>query len=235
MPTRKLLTALAGLVLVAGSVSTLGAADLPLNPGVKFRFGVTGGALHEDMNKNAMVGISITADLATWGQSAIFGELGYMTMNGDNKTMEFGAAGTQFPGGLVQASTSADTRRNSLNGFTLRGGFRSPLVWGWNYQAGLTFDSLKYTQEALGQLVGTGPGGINESIAAKPTENKLNVGAFAGLHRPFGESFSFEVNVSTVGYSSVNYMPRVYTGVAAASETKTRRGYMLDIALGMKF
>jgi hypothetical protein len=236
MPTRKLLTALAGLVLVAGSVSTLGAADLPFNPGVKFRFGVVGGALQEDLNKNQMVGFSLTADLMTWGSSTLFGELTYTTISGDQKTAMFKElkdGGSPFPGGTVEVNDSADTRKNGLAGFGLRAGYRAPLAWGWNYQAGLTLDSLKYTQEALGYLTPTVE--ANESIATKCTTNKLNVGAFAGLHRPFGD-FSFEVNVSTVGYSSINYVPRVYSGLATATtETSTRRGIMLDIALGLKF
>lgn len=238
MPKRKLLNALLGMLAISSTASFLGAEDLPMNPGLKLHYGLTGGNLHEDMNANSMLGLGITLDFAKIGQGTVFGELNYSYFAGLDYAQQFApraSGGTLFPGGRVYADTSADNRKNQASGFGVKAGYRAPLGWGWNWQGGLSLDSLKYEQQASGQLLYNTPP-VSESIATTSHTNKLNVGAFAGLQFPFGEAFAFEVNLATVGYSSINYLPKVYTGAAAATtETKTRRGFVLDFALSTKF
>ena len=253
MPKRKLLYALVGLMAISSAASSIQAADLPMSPGLKLHYGMTQGNLHQDLNANSMLGIGLTLDLAKVGQGTVFGELTYSYFAGldfakqfDPKATPFVSGtpgGTVFPGGRVYANTSADNRKNQLTGFDVRGGYRAPLGWGWNWQAGLSLESLKYEQQASGQLFYNTPtilttqaSPFNESIATTSHTNKMNLGAFGGLQFPFGEAFSFEVNLATVGYSSINYVPKVYSGATVATtETKTRRGFVLDFAIGTKF
>ncbi len=154
------------------------------------------------------------------------------------------------PSGAANAQGSADARRNKLEGFSARFGYARKFFGTWSWQAGLTLDKLKSRQEVAGTLrpvylAGTTPTPIPvpgqptgvyyyEALSATPESSKVNVGAFAGVKTAIGENFSFEINLLSVGYSQVNYVPFTYSGVAAQSTTSTRRGLGLEFAFGLK-
>lgn len=241
MPKNKATLLIAGVMLAScAAASRLEAFEAPTNYGLKVRAGATAGNLHEDMNRNETLSFSLTADFAKVGKGALFGEFGFYYYGGMNKATAFGSSkgtGTAVPSGTLYAETSADMRKNQMQGFGLRAGYRAPLGWGWDWQAGMSLDSLRYSQEAVGQLqVTVNKVNVIESFAVTPHTNKMNVGAFAGVQRALNDDVTFEVNVATVGYSSINYVPKTYTGAAAAqTETKTRRGFQLEFGFGMRF
>jgi len=124
-------------------------------------------------------------------------------------------------------------RRNKLSGFSARLGYRSAFgTSDFSWQAGLVLDGLKSRQEASGQLT---VGAAIESIAVTPEKTKIRPGGFAGVYSEISEDISLELNLFTVSYSRVNWVPQTYSGRPAAAEYKDRMGFALECAIGFRF
>lgn len=212
------------LAVGAGSLYAQG-ADAPWGLGLNLRAGVTGGNAKDDMNSEKLLGAGITGFWSLGSGRAIVGELAYLRVPGKDVNA------ITFPSN-VTASSSADRRKNDLEGFSIRAGYRAPMTGAWNWQAGLSLDKLKSRQEASGQL--TTAGGV-EPLFYTPSSSKLLPGAFAGLMTDLGNGFSFEVNALSFGYSQANWVPAAYSGSAARAEEKNRRAFGLEVAFGFKF
>lgn len=208
-------------LLLAGS--SLSAQDWAF--GLNVRGGITSGGITDDMRSKKMLGLGVDGSYSLGKRAAVFGELTFTTMPGKDYF-------EPMPG-TVTLSGSTDRRKNSLQGFGLRGGYRAAIAdWGWSWQAGLSFDKLKSRQEVSGQIQ---VGANIEALAATPESNKMNLGAFAGMHTQLTEDITFQFNVATVGYSQVNWVPQSYSGQPAAATTRNRRGIVLEAALGFRF
>jgi hypothetical protein len=193
--------------------------------GFKLKAGLTQGSLVDDMQTNKLMGLAITGQWGLSNKAALIGELGYTAMPGSDSLRPLPAN--------VTFATSTDRRKNSLDGFSLRGGYRAEILdYGWSWQAGLSLDRFKSRQEASGQLT-TGAG--TEGMSATPEKTSINVGAFAGLRTALGEDFSFEVNALSLGYKQVEWVPQSYSGQPAAATSRSRRGLALEVALGFRF
>jgi hypothetical protein len=246
--------ALAAISLFA----TLGAAEPKgLDLSAKFRAGATAGNLKDDSRSNKMMGLSLAGAWNLGDGAALIGELGYTYFDaGEYDAMARSgsiyynpaAPSSTYNGNPVFLSieSSADSRKNRLEGFGARFGYSKRFAPDWSWQAGLTLDSFKSRQEVSGTLrpvygptawVGNGtavPGGYYEALTSTPTSSKLNVGAFAGVKTQLGDNFSFEVNLLSVGYTRVNWVPFSYSGQTATSTTTNRRGIGLEFGFGLK-
>ena len=233
---------LSGVGLMAQSAPKPG--DFGFN--VKLHAGGTFGNLKDDLHAQNMFGLGLEGTYALSSSSSIIGEVAFLSFGGkgyDNTHLSgpiYIPGPTTTSGGspvYLDPASSVDFRKNSLAGFSLRGGYRRAINDTWAWQAGLTLDNLKYRQEASGTLqplVGGAPAGPYEGIAVTPTETKLNVGAFAGIRAQLTRDFSLEANVLSVGYGTADYQPFTYTGQAPSVSTETRRGFAVEVAFGMK-
>ena len=244
--------------------AVLGAADPKgLDFAVKFKAGTTMGNLKEDTRDRKLMGLSFAGSWGLGNGGSLIGELGYSYFGGrEYDAMK--RSGTFYyntsapsstytgipvtliivnPSGTPNANGSADARRNKLEGFGARFGYSRTFSGTWSWQAGLSLDKYKFRQEVAGTLrpvymVGTTvtvvPGGYYEALSATPEASKLNLGAFAGVKTAIGENFSFEVNLLSIGYTQVNWVPFTYSGTPAAATTSTRRGLGLEFAFGLK-
>lgn len=215
------------LALVAGTAATLHAqaAAGAFSGGVKIRAGICFGDVQKDMQANKVTGMGLEFGYGLSGSSSIFGELAYLNF-----------ASTDYwnplPAGATYA-TSVDLRKNRLEGFLIRGGYRAAFgPKGLSWQAGVDVDRLKSRQEVSGQIV---VGSTTEGLAVTPESTKINIGLFGGLHYDLGDAATIEANLVSIGYGRVNWVPRSTSGTAAAAETTTRRGFVFEVAVGFKF
>lgn len=193
--------------------------------GFKVKAGLTSGNLADDMQSNKLMGLGVTAEWGLSDKASLIGELSYTSMPGTDYFYPMPST--------VTLATSTDRRKNSLEGFSLRGGYRAPLLdWGWSWQAGLSLDRFKSRQEVSGQLT---VGANTEGLANTPEKTSINIGAFAGLRTTLSEDFSFEVNVLSLGYKQVNWVPQSYSGAPATATDRSRRAFALEVALGFRF
>jgi opacity protein-like surface antigen len=245
---------LASVGLVAQTTTKPGDLGFTL----KLHGGATAGNLKDDLHSQSMLGLGFEGSWALSSTGAIIGEFTFSSFGGGE-----GYDNTKFSGPIyiagpvdnvggqpiyLRTSSSVDYRKNTLQGFSLRAGYRGTFAGSWSWQAGLSLDGLKYRQEASGQLqplytlnppppppapsvVAAGP---YEGFALTPTKTKFGVGAFAGVKFQFSDNFSLETNLISVGYGNLNYQPFTYTGQAPATSSETRRGILLEVAFGMK-
>jgi hypothetical protein len=218
-----------------------------LNFNVNLHAGGSLGNLKDDLHAQNVFGIGLEGSYALSSTSAIIGEVTFTSYGGgkgyDNTKLSgpiYTTGPSSTSGGVplnLAIKSSVDYRKNSLAGFSLRGGYRSNVTDIWSWQAGLTLDSLKYRQEASGTLQPLAAGvpvGPYEGFAVTPTETKLNLGAFAGVRAQVNDNISLEANVLSVGYGTANYQPFTYTGQAPAVSSETRHGFVIELALGFK-
>lgn len=196
----------------------------------KFHAGITAGDIQEDLNRNKVFGVGGEVSYGFAG-GAIFGEFLYNKYSSEDFAPPMPAGAYQNPTG----AGSVELRKWHLSGFSVRAGYRRALFADWNWQAGLTLDSLKNRQE-VSLTYRNAAGAILETAAVTPESTKLSPGLFGGLHTELATGVSFEVNLRTVGYDRVNYVTRTASGAAAPSlETKSRTGLACEIGLGFKF
>jgi hypothetical protein len=192
---------------------------------VKVRGGFSFGDVQKDMQANKVTGLGLEVAYGLSGNSSFFGEMAYFNFASTDYWNPLPASAT--------VATSVDLRKNRLEGFVIRGGYRSAFgPKGLSWQAGLDLDRLKSRQEVSGQIV---IGSTTEGLAVTPESTKINIGLFGGIHYDLGDSATIEANLVSIGYGKVNWIPRSYSGVAAAAETTTRRGFVFEVAVGFKF
>jgi hypothetical protein len=237
--------------LLAGSCLQ---AQAPVKAGdfdfsVKLHAGAAAGNLKDDLHAESMLGLGFEGTYAISPASALIGEVTFSSYGGGT-----GYDNTKFSGPIyiagptdtvgstpitLQTGSSADYRKNSLQGFSLRGGYRGFINDTWSWQAGLSLDGLKYRQEASGTLqpkigsTSTNAGPL-EGFALTPTKTKVGIGAFAGMRLHLSSEFSLEANVLSVGYGTANYQPFTYTGQTPTVDSETRHGFLDEVAFGMK-
>jgi hypothetical protein len=246
------------VVILAGAFPAM-AQGTPKSGDLDFAFklhaGATSGNLKDDMHAQSMLGIGVEGSWALSSKAAIFGELTYSSYGGgegyDNTHFSgpiYASTGATIgPDGnplFLQQPSSVDYRKNTLRGFSLRGGYRAIFANSWSWQAGLTIDGMQFRQEASGTLQPKGHAappattissiGAFEGFAVTPTKTKINLGAFAGLRYQFSEDFFLESNLVSVGYGTANYQPHTYTGQAPSVDSQTRHGILLEVAFGLK-
>ncbi len=220
------------------SAGVLPAQETGWGSGMNVRAGSAVGSTNDQI-KRQMLGFGVEAHYGLTAKTAFFGELGFLYFAGEDFLHTLPATGyntiTGVPAALT-SSNSADRRKNDLQGASIRVGYRAAILdSGWNWQAGLSLDRLKSRQEVSGKLA---PGGTTtgyEGLAVTPESTKIAPGVFAGVTKNFGEGFTLQANVINVGFSQVNWVPYVYTGVAAHAESSDKRKTSIELAIGFRF
>ncbi len=214
-------------------------ASLPLAAQARISYGIKFGAgpvvsSAGDQKARATLNFALTAERPFGVDAVLFGELGYRFFRSEiHEVTRFGTGYTPSGGtGTIVNSSSVDDRNDTLQGYVLNAGYRRQIVGMWHWHAGLILSSLTSTQEVTGQIqVGTSREGLNYT----PSKTAFGLGAFAGIQAQTSKSFFLELNLSSLGYSQVNYIPLSYTGQPATTETKTKNKLVVDANLGFRF
>jgi hypothetical protein len=158
---------------------------------------------------------------------------------------------------------SIDFRRSNLDGFTSKLAYRHrlgsvPYLGNVGAQAGLTLSYLSLDQYASGSINVLERRDIGQnSLAAATTahavlaeswgkysnesfmeENQTTAfapGVFVGARTLITDNLFFEMNLSVLGYSEINYVPASYTGKAPYTETSSHYKTVLEFAAGFRF
>lgn len=253
-PTLLLLAALAG--------GALDAADKGYSFDFKLRGGLKGGDARKDHHDNKAFGLGLGVS-RPMGKGLLTGELSFDVLPGQaRETMPMGQPvyapsgtgfGTASPAGspyFLRVNDSADLRKESSQGFSLKCGYSAPLGWweGLSWQAGGSLDAYKTASEFTGTvrpfvLVGTTPTSVKDSQGRQYYEGWALVkhgkaiapGFYAGFRQVLSEDIGLELNLRNIGLKHYDYRPMTYTGTAAVMESSTRRAFVVDVALAMKF
>jgi hypothetical protein len=248
---------LAMALALSSGVSLMGQA---VNPGdfdgsFKPRYGTTFGNIKTDTKMDQSLGLGIEGRYALTGSSWIVGELVYEYYPGkeyDNTQLTgpvYVPSGSSYVTGdangayVLKPASSVDSRKAYMAGMSARVGYEAMFSTEWSWQAGITVDFLKYTEEVSGALTPLTSSGTRiplpsgyyyESLAVTPHKVSPGVGAFAGVKYMISHDFSLEFNAVSMGYSTQYYNPTTYSGEAPSVSKESRHGFGLEVAFGLK-
>lgn len=250
-----------GLVLTA-LATPLAAKDWSENLELKLRMGMNAGSLVTDLSDNKTFGMAIGTAFDLSDTQAITVELGFDYLPGRGKDIlpasgtpvfynQNGTVISSYNGNplflqVSDSNGSADSRRRSAQGISLRGGYRQaiPSVPGLSWQAGLSLDRYKSTNEFVGNIVPVYKDGDEvsnisdnsyEGWAYSRQRAVLSPGAYAGVAYQFQDEYKVEFNVRNVGVGIMNHTPLAYTGRTASFDTSTSRGFLFELSMAVKF
>lgn len=155
---------------------------------------------------------------------------------------------------VIRPDDSLQGESMVFRGFGLRVGYGAPIPFelfsGWDWQVGMTLDRRETHHEVFmtlnpgyfddknefQKIPANGYGDPNYYEGANFSRNasKLLPGAYIGMGRDFSDIFRFEMNLRTTGFNDVRYRPFTTTGTAPRYDEKTRSGFVVEFALGVK-
>jgi hypothetical protein len=172
----------------------------------------------KDNLRQSSLGVGLNFGFAT-AVGTVGVELGYYYKTGDIYIEPVTGAP---PAGLdpVDAANSGDSRRNQLDGFSVRLSFARPINPGWSWQAGLMIGGTRFKHEYFGDVrgenwVNTNATSWRDTYSGTPTEGGFKVSPYAGLSWKITKHSSVEFNVMALSYTALNYGHRPGSGVYA--------------------
>ena len=222
---------------------TLSAAAPAIDLGLKMGFGFN--ATEAAQHSNLSLHLGLTGSYKLSEKSSIIGELTYRYFRADDWEKPLPAF-TYAPDGTrtysPTAAESIDTRQNPLEGLGLHLGYRQAIgASSWSWQAGVNLHCMKSTDQAIGDVYYGAPlvGGYlttsHEGFSKVRSTTAIKPGVFVGVHSFLSEDVFVEVNAVTVGYSQITYVPMVYSGLPAHTETADKNKLVLEMSMGFRF
>lgn len=162
-------------------------------------------------------------------------EAGYLYKPGSQYLLD-PTAQPVVAGKEVKADVSVDSRKNSVQGITLRLGYERAFE-GWSFKAGLMLSKLQFRQEYLGDVA-------DDAFSYEDTYNgvlqksEFQVSPFAGVKIPTFTGQSLEVTVLALGYTAADYVHVAGAPVMNSLDhvTTTKRVLPhLEVAYGFQF
>lgn len=186
----------------------------------------------KDQLNNATQGFGLNLGFATaFGRLGV--ELGYFNKSGDAFQKP---VSTTVPAGLSPVEGAAhigDSRRNGMEGFSVRVALQRELNADWRWQAGLMLGGTRFKHEYVGDVSSTDWNGENahswrDFYHGTPVEGGLSVSPFAGVSYRLSSRSSLEFNALLLSYKALDYIHKPGTGTYAfpdahpSAETKGR-------------
>ncbi len=141
-------------------------------------------------------------------------------------------------GRTLSSSASADSRKNQVEGLTLRLAYERPQAWG-ALRAGLQVGSLKFRQEYVA-TVGDGST-FEDTYNGVVDKGALSVSPFVGLSFPVLEHHALEVNLLALNYKAAHYVHVAGTvadkngGHTAKDHVQTPSRFVPHLEVGFTF
>jgi len=234
---------------------------------LKLRVGKIAGDLSQDLHDGKLFGLGLGAAFAFSNGAAITADLGYDYLPGTgfdalpdrNSPIYYtqkGVVSSNFTdlNGVAhrlfvqpaQSYGSFDSRKRSIEGFSLRVGYKAPIpvMEDFSWQAGLSLERYKAKSELTGNIVPNyldAQGkvqnlGVNEYEGWAYSRERVstNLGAYAGVAYQMQPDFKLEFNVRSIGYRYLDYAPLAYTGQTGRLYDRTGRGLAFEFALAIK-
>jgi len=185
-----------------------------MNIAIKLRTGYT--TQSKDNLSNNFLGFGFEYRYAL-SRGTIGAELGYFYKDGDPYLSPIGSA----PAGMnpVDATRSGDSRRNQVEGFSMRLTYQDALSEDWSWQGGLMLGGTKFRHQYVGDVrsTGWGPSGSaqttwRDTYQGTPEEGGFKVSPFAGVSWNMDKSNSLEFNLLLLNYTAIEYVHQPGTG-----------------------
>lgn len=209
--------ALAGALPMFAQGTPQGVLD---NLDTRFKFRVAGQAVSlKDNLDGRMFGMGFEVGY-THPLGRFSAELGYLYKPGQEYRSDVTGMATAN-GKTIDARYSADARKNSLDGTTLRLGYERDPKAEWTWSTGLQFNFTRFKHQVAG-TISDGYSSQNDpydprpagAVAATyldtyngtPTKSALGVSPYAGFHYRIDECSGLEFNVLLLNYTSANYV-----------------------------
>lgn len=187
--------------IAAGSAAVLSAADQGFGAELRLRGGIQ---FEEKDNLNRyMVGFSLAGSYGL-NFGTLTAEAGYQFKPGSQWKEGYQAPYAGAP--VVEPLNSADSRRNSLEGLTLRLGFEKDLPWkDFSWQAGVQIASARFRHEYIADIGDANWATYEDTYNGTPTKSVIAFNPFVRVRYRAGAVSTFELNVISVGYKSINF------------------------------
>jgi len=150
-------------------------------------------------------------------------EIGYFYKSGD-QYIEPIQGDAPAPLSPVNLDSSGDSRRNTIEGLSLRFSFLRKIDEEWSWQAGLMLGGTQFKHEYVGDVQGqnwtSGNGNSwRDTYAGTPTSGGVKISPYAGALYRVGDHSSIELNLILVNYTALNYLHRPGTASSYALDT----------------
>lgn len=207
-------------LLVAAAVCGIAQAqDSGFTRDLKVRLGYAPSTKDNLANSMLGFGLHLGFDIAI-GQLGV--ELGYAQKGGDQfqkpvtGTIPSGLSPID-PGDEHTAAKVGDSRRNSLDGFSMRLSLSRPLNEDWRWQAGLMLGGTRFKHEYVGDVSSENWHGDNteswrDFYHGTPTEGGISVSPYAGVSYKISSRSSLEINALLLSYKALDYKHLPGTG-----------------------
>lgn len=210
-------------IVALGSTLAM-AAETGFDTQLKLRVGYSLQNKKEDHLTQRVLGFGLD-----FGYTTSFGrfglEAGYQYKPGDQ--YQYDAVNGSIPSPdatvVINPAQTADLRRNSFQGLTVRASYEYALDDAWALRGGIQFGGARFKHEYVGQVGGTRNGAaFTDAYQATPT-NSPSAGhlfsPFIGFSYKITESSSVEVHVIGIDYQAANYVHVAGTATGAADRT----------------
>jgi hypothetical protein len=218
---RKGLSCLASLVTVLlVAPATLGAQEASFTREFKLRTGY--GLSAEDHVRASSMGLGL--NFAYGGPSGRVGlEVGYYYKNGD-QFIEPVSGQAPAPLSPVDPARSGDSRRNTIEGLSLRVSFQRALDGDWSWLAGLMVGGSSFKHEYVEDVEGTNWTAGNahswrDTYSGTPIQGGIKISPFAGVAWRAGDHSSLEFGILLLNYTAASYQHRPGSAAAYALDT----------------
>lgn len=205
-------SALLGLAAFILGATSLHAEEPGWSSSLKLRGLLSSTSSDQGMSNNVLgngmqLGAGFGLELGyAMGPGRITGELGYSVQAGDAYLATTSDMRTSGTGVVVDSANSVDSRKNKLEGLTLRLGYEAPFSASLAWRAGLQFGGNKFTHQVLGNVRGTSPAGaFSDSYVYVGSKSATTPSPYAGLTYKFDETSALEFGVMLFNYTSLNY------------------------------
>lgn len=207
-----------GLLLAATVFSPAAAQEAGFTKDLKVRLGY--GLQSKDELRQSSLGFGLNLGYGT-PVGRFCAELGYYYKTGDSY---FPAVKGKAPAPLspVDLANSGDSRRNQLDGFSLRLSYERRLTREWSWQVGLMAGGTRFKHEYFGDMRSTGWTSTNadswrDTYSGTRTEGGFKVSPYAGFSWTMTAHSSLEFNLLLLNYSALEHVHHPGTGVYAFS------------------
>lgn len=207
-----------GLLLAAAVLPCAQAQELGFSKDLKVRLGY--GLQAKDELRQTSLGFGLNLGYGT-SIGRFSAELGYYYKTGDSF---FPATGGAVPAPLspVDPVNSGDSRRNQLDGFSVRFSYERRLNPEWAWQAGLMVGGTRFKHDYFGDVRSTdwnatNPESWRDTYSGTPVESGLKVSPFVGVSYALTPHSSLEFNLLVLNYTALDYVHHPGSGAYAFS------------------
>lgn len=215
--------------LVLGAASSAGLMAQTQDTGISTAFKLRAGyqvASSKDGLASHLMGFGLEAGFGM-GSGRLTAELGYMIKPGNEFRSDLGSIKLDT-GATLNASNSVESRKNKVDGLTLRLGYEGSLNSDWSWRAGIQLGGSKFTHQVIGQSAGTKPSGnYTEAYYGVPTKNALAPSPFAGMTYNLSPSSAVEFGVLLQSFTALDYQHVAGSTPANSKDQVVERGRVL--------